>query len=313
MKKKVLIAAPVHPVITDGLEAAGYALKPAPGITQQSAPALMADCTGVVTSTRLQLDKALIDAAPHLRWIGRMGSGMEVIDVAYAAAKGIACYSSPEGNSNAVAEHALGLLLALNKRIAVSAAEVQQGIWLREENRGTEIEGKTVGIIGFGHTGRAFARVLQGFGARILAYDVMPKRDVPPYVQLSARPEPIYAGADIVSFHVPISGDTHHYLDRAFIGRMQRPFVVINTSRGEVMSSADLEWGLGEGKIRGACIDVWEGEPLPKMPAGERERLLRLSAMPQVIITPHIAGYTQEALYKMSRVLLDKIVPAGNS
>ena len=310
MKKgNVLIAAPVHAVLAQGLGAAGYSLKHAPGITQHTAPDLIADCVGVITSTRLQLDKALIDAAPHLLWIGRMGSGMELIDVEYAATNNISCYSSPEGNSNAVAEHALGMLLALNKRILQSASEVADGVWLREENRGTEIEGKTIGIIGFGHTGRAFARVLQGLGARILAYDVRPQQDMPSYVTFCTSLAPLFAEANIISFHVPATADTMHYLSRDFIGKMQRPFTLINTSRGEVVDSEALEWGIEKGIIAGACIDVWAGEPLPTMPDAEKDRLLRLAAHSRVIITPHIGGYTQEALYKMSRMLLSKILP----
>ena len=307
-KGKVLIAAPVHPVLTEALEGAGYALVHAPDIKQTGAADLLKDCTGIITSTRLMLDKALIDAAPGLRWIGRMGSGMEVMDLAYAASKGIACISSPEGNCNAVAEHALGLLLGITKRIEHSADEVKGGLWLREENRGMELEGKTIGLIGFGHTGRAFAHKLSAMDMRILAYDKLPVSDAPDYVVPCDSLEKIYAEAEILSFHVQIAPDTHHYLNRDFVARMKRPFILLNTSRGSVVDAAALAEGLRNGKVTGAGIDVWEEEPLGRMSAPIRALLEEVMRHPAAIVTPHIAGYTREALYKMSEVLKNKIL-----
>jgi D-3-phosphoglycerate dehydrogenase len=304
----VLIAAPVHPLLISGLESAGYELIHALGITQATAPSLINSCVGVVTSTRLQLDKALIDAAPRLRWIGRMGSGMEVIDVDYATARGITCISSPQGNMNAVAEHALGLLLGITKRIMHSAEEVKQGLWLREENRGTELEGKIIGIIGFGHTGRAFARKLQGMDMRILAYDKQEVKDVPPYVTMCPSVDGIFSEANILSFHVQIAPDTHHYLNKSFLERMKWPFILLNTSRGTVVDTAALVQGLETGKIIGAGLDVWEQEPLNKMDCESREMLEKILNHPKVIVTPHIAGYSDEALEKMSQVLITNIL-----
>ncbi len=308
MKGKVLIAAPVHPVLTEGLLAAGYTLLVKEKITQPEAMELVKDCTGIITSTRLRVDRDLIDAAPQLSWIGRMGSGMEVINVAYATAKGIHCAGSPEGNCNAVAEHAMGLLLGLTKRIHWSANEVAEGKWLREENRGIELEGKTIGIIGFGHTGRAFAKKLQGFDMRILAFDTKVTGNVPEYVEYCVDLELIYKEAQIISFHVPIGPDTWHYLDEKFLSAMYQRFIVLNTSRGEVVDTKVLKKGLGSGKISAAGLDVWPEEPLDKMSDDERGRLNALKGLPNVIITPHIAGYSLEALYKMSRVLLEKLI-----
>lgn len=306
-KGKVLIAAPVHEVLTDGLQQAGYTCVFQETITQSKAFGLIADCVGVITSTRLQLDKQLLDAAPQLQWIGRMGSGMEVIDVPYAMARGIACYSSPEGNMNAVAEHAVGMLLALTKKIVHSHNEIKQGQWLRDVNRGIELEGKTIGIIGFGHTGSALAKKLQGFDMQILAHDTDPAVLAPPYVQLASI-EDIYAHADIVSFHLPLQEDTRRYFNDAFIEAMQKPFVLVNTSRGKVVDSEALLKGLESGKIVGAVLDVWEEEPLEKMTIKLKEILYICLSMPQVIATPHIAGYSFDALYKMSKALLSKIV-----
>lgn len=308
MKGKVLVAAPVHEVLTGGLEAAGYELLRAEKITQASAAALLGDCVGVVTSTRLQLDRALLNAAPALQWIARMGSGMEVVDVPYAEARGIRCLFSPEGNSNAVAEHALGMLLGLMKNIVWSHGEVKGGLWLREPNRGSELEGRTVGIIGLGHTGLAFARKLQGFDVKILAYDVRPVPDCPSYVTLCRELRELQEKADVISFHVPYAPDTHHYFNEKFLSDLSKRTIVVNTSRGIVVDSSVLKRGLDDGKIAGACLDVWEEEPLESMGAEQRALISELVQRKNVVITPHIAGYSFEALYKMSRVLLDRIL-----
>ncbi len=302
--KKVLIAAPVDAVLTEGLAAFGYECIVHENISQAIAYELIKDCVGVVTSTRLQLDKDLIDTARELKWIGRMGSGMEVIDLEYAAIKGITCFGSPEGNCNAVGEHALGMLLALIRRIVWSGREMEQGVWRREENRGIELEGRTVGIIGCGHTGRAFAKKLQGFDTRILAYDKYNCEGIPAHIVACKSLEQIFEEADIVSFHVPLQADTKHYFNEQFIAQMRKPFILINTSRGTVVDTTALLHGLSAGKVAGACLDVFEQEPLSGM---DVVIAAQLTSLPNVVVTPHIAGYTFEALYKMSRVLLEKI------
>ncbi len=305
---KVLIAAPVHAVLTDGLTSIGYECVMQESISQDIAFGLIGDCVGVITSTRLQLDKPLLDAAPALKWIGRMGSGMEVIDLEYANEKDIACFSSPEGNSNAVGEHALGMLLALMRRINWSHNEVAQGVWRREENRGMEIAGKTVGIIGYGNAGSSFAKKLLGFDAHILAYDKYNPEAIPAHIVKCADLSPIFEQADVVSFHVPLAKDTRHYFNADFIAQMRKSFILLNTSRGIVVDTIALYNGINEGKVTGACLDVFEQEPLAAMDSGLRTIIGKMAALPNIIMTPHIAGYTHEALYKMSRVLLDKIV-----
>lgn len=306
--KKVLIAAPVHPVLTEGLQKAGYEYIVHEKITQQQAYELVKDVMGIITSTRLQLDKTLIDAAPNLQWIGRMGSGMEVIEVPYAESKGINCFGSPDGNANAVAEHALGMLLSLNKRIIQAHNEIKQGEWLREENRGTELEGKTIGLIGFGHTGRAFARKLMGFDMQILAYDKYSRDSVPQYVAHCETLEPIYNHADIISFHVPLQADTTHYFNHTFLEKVKKPFILINTSRGVVVDNEVLWHGIQQNKICGVCIDVWEEEPISVMSERQKTILNNIASLSNAVLTPHIAGYSHEALFKMSKILLDKIV-----
>jgi D-3-phosphoglycerate dehydrogenase len=237
-----------------------------------------------------------------------MGSGMEVIDVDYANSRGIRCYSSPEGNCNAVAEHALGLLLGLTKKIASSNEEVRQGKWLREENRGMELEGKTIGIIGFGHTGAAFAKKLAGFDMRVLAYDKY-KQDLEfAGVDFCKDLELIFQEADIISFHVPLQEDTLHYFNQDFLKRMHKPFILLNTSRGQVVKTDTILEGLHLHKILAAGLDVLEEEPLEKASESFKEKLRKIQAYSNVIITPHIAGYSFEALYKMSKTLLNKIV-----
>ncbi len=311
--RKVLIAAPVHHVITDGLAALGYECVIMERITQDVAYTVIGDCEGVVTSTRLQMDKELLDAAPGLKWIGRMGSGMEVVDVAYASSKGIRCFSSPEGNCNAVGEHALGMLLTLVRRITWSHSEIAAEIWKRDENRGIELEGKTVGIIGYGHTGASFAKKLLGFDMRILAYDKTEIEHVPDYVEVCESLETIYNEADIVSIHVSLQPDTVNYFNEEFVKAMRKPFILINTSRGQVVNTRALYNGIKAGKVKGACLDVFEHEPITLSDKELRDAITELIFLPNVIVTPHIAGYTYEALYKMSKVLLEKISNSNNN
>lgn len=311
MSRKVLIAAPVHEVLISGLIEEGYECIIKEKIKQEEAFVIVKNVSGIITSTRLDINKELIDIAPKLEWIGRMGSGMEIIDVDYAKRKGISCYSSPEGNRNAVAEHALGMLLALNKKVLKSANEVKDGKWLRNENRGIELEGKTIGIIGFGNTGGAFAKVLSGFDVKILAYDKYKDNYATSFVEECTSLNKIFEQADIISFHVPWNEETHHYFNDDFLSAMRKHFVLINTSRGSVVKTEVLLKGLIEGRINGSCIDVWEEEPITKMSYDMKNYLDKIAQMEQVIITPHIAGYSHEALYKMSKILLNKIVMIG--
>lgn len=306
-KGKVLIAAPVHEVLTGGLEAEGYELLLHEKITQEQGMELIKDCVGVITSTRLLLNNEMIDAAPALRFIGRMGSGMEVIDVPYAESKGIRCVGSPEGNCNAVAEHALGMLLSLNKRILKSHNEIKEGKWLRDENRGTELEGKTIGIIGYGHTGKAFAKLLRGFDVRILVYDKYKRIDTEDHFIICDSVDLIQQEADVLSLHVPFQEDTYHLIDRIFMEKMRKPFILINTSRGTVIDSREISTFLDNGGMKGLVLDVWEEEPLEKMSVQYQKLLNDLIMRNNVLITAHIAGYSNEALFKMSVILLERI------
>ena len=271
---------------------------------------VIAQYQGLIVSTRLNIDSTIIDAAKELRWIGRLGSGMEIIDTEYAASKSISCFSSPEGNCDAVAEHALGLVLSLFHRVVISSQQVKNGIWLREPNRGKELTGKTVGIIGYGHTGSRFAKLLAPFQVNVLAYDKYKKGFSSSHVREVELTE-IFELSDVVSLHVPLTEATYHYADQQFFRALKRQPLFINTSRGKVVDTDALIVALDEGRISGAGIDVLENEDLASYTADENVRLHSLTDRDQVIVTPHIAGYTQEALFKMSDMLVQKLETAG--
>lgn len=304
---KVLIAAPVHTVLIAALEKAGYACMFALDITQEEALATVAQYEGIITSTRLHINKELLDQAHQLKFIGRMGSGMEIIDMPYAAQKGVVCVSSPEGNANAVAEHALGMLLGLSKQIVKSNKELHQGIWEREANRGFELEGKTIAIIGFGHTGSALAHKLSVFNMSILAYDTNQAISYPEYVKAQENMQHIYEVADIISYHVPASDGNRHLFNEQVVGNFQKPIVLMNTSRGNVVDPMAVVHGLKNGRISKACFDVWETEPLSKMNEQQKQVFNALMANENVLFTPHIGGYSKEALFKMSLVIAKKL------
>lgn len=308
--KTVLLAAPVHPVLTEGLTAAGYDLIAGEKFSRTEMEAALPEVTGILTSTRIVLDRPTLQLAKRLRWVGRMGSGMEIIDLTAAREKNVFVCSSPEGNCNAVGEYALGLLLALLRHIPRSFQEIKNGLWLREENRGHELEGKTIGIIGYGHTGAAFAKKLAGFDVNVLAYDILPNPPLPlfPYVTLTCI-NTLMELADVLSFHVPLNESTHHYFNRDMLAKISKPFYLLNTSRGPVVESGAVVAGLASGKIMGAALDVWEEEPLGKMQGQIREDFTQILQKDNVITTPHIAGYSFEALYKMSVLLLEKLKP----
>lgn len=306
MKPIVIITAPAHPYLTQRLQDKGFDVVLSEKITYNELENSIATATGLVISTRIKIDQPLLEKAVALKWIARLGSGMELIDTNYAASKNIVCVSSPEGNAGAVGEHAMALLLNLMNKVTSSFAEVKNGLWIRDANRADALMGKTVGIIGMGHTGNAFASRLQSFGVKIMAHDKY-KQETPlqnvEFVDLAT----ICANADVVSLHLPLTPETHHYASTSFFASLVKSPYFINTCRGKVADTAAIITALKNGQIKGAGLDVLENENLGSYSEVERVQLEWLCKQSNVIITPHIAGYSHEAFYLMAKIVLDKL------
>ena len=302
----VIITGHAHPVLAERFTQAGYRVIDNPSISREELLKCIHEATGLVLTTRITADKELLQKASQLKWIGRLGSGMELIDTAYVISKGIACYSSPEGNRLAVAEHALGMLLSLLHRITSSHQEIQKGLWVREENRGIELTGKTIGVVGFGNTGSEFARLLAPFQVKVLFNDIVRKVDTLPYCK-EATLDQIKAEADVISFHLPLTELTLGLANHHFFEELQRSPIILNTSRGKVVEIPALLEALEKGCISGAALDVLPNEKLNTYSSVEKEWFEKLCANPRILVTPHIAGYSRESFLRMSTVLLEKL------
>ncbi len=308
-KRKVLFIDTAHPVLRKELENDGWECHDYPGKDREDLVQIISDYTGIIIRSKIKLDRSFLEKAENLRFIGRVGAGLENIDVNYAGSKGIFCLNAPEGNRDAVGEQAVGMLLMLLNKLRAADAEVRKGIWKREANRGIELGGKTIGIIGYGNTGSAFAKKLKGFGVKVLAYDKYKFGYADEFVEESEMPE-LYEKCDIISLHVPLTDETTYMADNKFFNSFQKNIYVINTSRGKVLDTSALVAGIKEGKILGACLDVLEYEGLSyenlefeKLPESFKE----LVVLDNVILSPHIAGWTHESAYKMAMVIVGKI------
>lgn len=329
--KKVLVTDDVHPLLMQGLEAIGYECIYQPDITNEETHKVIRDYEGLIINSKIFVDKSMLDVAPQLRFVGRVGSGMEIVDKIYAAQKGVAVLSSPEGNRNAVAEHALGLLLSLANHLTRSNNEVKNFVWQREKNRGFEIMGKTIGIVGFGHTGSAFTSKLMGLGMHILTYDkYLTKGYTEGWQKFSGQTFDmkganltdenwhfstiqetdfltIMTEADIISFHLPLTDEVTHMADAAFFEGCQKNIILLNTSRGKVVKTIDLIDALSSGKVKAAGLDVFENEKAATYTEGEREMYEKLYRFDNVMVSPHVAGWTQESKARLASVLLNRI------
>ncbi len=307
---RVLFIDTVHPILEERLTEKGFDCVDG---TKWNRPDIMSKISsyqGVVIRSKFTIDDAFLDAATDLKFIARSGSGLENIDLIKAEEKGIRVFNSPEGNQDAVGEQAVGMLIALMNNLMRSDAEVRNGLWRREANRGHEIKGKTVGIIGYGHMGSAFAQRLKGFGCRVVAYDKYKTNFSDEYAE-EVSLQHLMRYSDIVSFHLPYNDETSYYFNNGFIKSMDKPFYLLNTSRGKVVRTDHLVEGLKSGKVIGAALDVLEYEPasfenidFTKLP----DSFTYLKESDRVVLSPHIAGWTVESYIKLSTFLADKIL-----
>ncbi len=296
-----------HPLITEQLSAKGFLLDEDTTSTYQEVLNKIDDYHGIIIRSRIPLDQTFIERARNLKFIARVGAGMENIDVDFAAKSGIKLISSPEGNRDSVAEHVVGMLLILMHRLFIASSEVKNSIWKREENRGDELLGKTFGIIGYGNMGKAVAKRLSGFGVNVIFHDVL--SDLSDEFATQVSLDTLKKEADILSLHLPSTKETRYLIDGKFISEMEKDFYFINTARGNHVKTADLVEAIRSGKVKGACLDVLEYEKASfENLETENQDLQFLLQSEKVIVTPHIAGWTHQSKEKLAQIIVDKIL-----
>jgi len=302
--KKVLITDYVHENLITGLKSMGFDVIYDSGFQPDALEAILPKLVGIVINSKIKMYAERIKLGKNLLFIARLGSGLEIIDLKVAQMQGVHVFNSPEGNRNAVAEHAMGMLLSLANNITKGDREVRQKVWNREQNRGFELAGKTMGIVGLGNTGQSLVRKLSGWALDLVYYDpYVPNSD---YIE-SVSLEELQLRADIISLHVQLTPETRNLVDTHFINKCKKGFVLINTSRGGVVNTNDVVNGLENGQILGACLDVFENEKPLTFTSEENSLYNRLYDMENVVLTPHVAGWTHQSLLRISEVLLQRI------
>ena len=296
-----------HPLISEQLTAKGFVVEEDHSSTYDEVLEKIIDYQGIIIRSRIPLDKNFLTKASHLKFIARVGAGMENIDIETAEKFGIKLINSPEGNRDSVAEHVVGMLLILMNRLFIASNEVKNGIWKREENRGDELLGKTFGIIGYGNMGKATAKRLSGFGVKVIFHDILPNLSDEFATQVSL--EELQKRADILSLHIPLTEETHYLVDEDFISKMDKNFYFINTARGKNLKTKALVEAIESGKVLGACLDVLEYEKSSfENLERENQDLKYLLDSEKVIVTPHIGGWTYQSKEKLAQVIVDKIL-----
>lgn len=296
-----------HPLISEQLTAKGFVVEEDHSSTYDEVLEKIIDYQGIIIRSRIPLDKNFLTKASHLKFIARVGAGMENIDIETAENLGIKLINSPEGNRDSVAEHVVGMLLILMNRLFIASNEVKNGIWKREENRGDELLGKTFGIIGYGNMGKATAKRLSGFGVKVIFHDILPNLSDEFATQVSL--EELQKRADVLSLHIPLTEETHYLVDEEFISKMEKNFYFINTARGKNLKTKALVQAIESGKVLGACLDVLEYEKSSfENLETENHDLKYLLDSEKVIVTPHIGGWTHQSKEKLAQVIVDKIL-----
>ncbi|TDB61129.1 2-hydroxyacid dehydrogenase [Arundinibacter roseus] len=303
---KILIADEMHPSLFPLLESHGWAYDFKPGFRRTDILAYLSGYDGLIIRSKTRIDEELLTQAQRLRFIARAGAGLDLIDVPLTERMNITLFHAGEGNRDAVAEHTLGMILMLFNNLNKADREVRKAIWDREGNRGVELMNKTVGIVGYGNNGSATARRLRGFGCKVLAYDKYRSNFGDEWVQ-EATLSQIQAEADVLSLHIPLTDQTRLLVNDSFIANFQKPFYLINVSRGEVVSLRDVVNGMKSGKILGACLDVLENEKLSQLTNPQQEAFDYLRTSDRVVLTPHIAGWSHESYVRINEVLVNQI------
>ncbi|WP_017256843.1 NAD(P)-dependent oxidoreductase [Pedobacter arcticus] len=302
--KKILIVDDLHPAFKLAAEAMGFEVDDRPLIKKEEVLAILKDYAGIAIRTKFRVDAEVIAAGPNLKFVARAGAGMDNIDVAVADEKNIQLINAPEGNADAVGEHTLGMLLSMMNNFRKADIEIRNGIWDREGNRGYELMGKTVGIIGYGHMGQAFAKRLTGFGVKVIAYDKY-KTGFSDQYATEASMEEIVKYSDVLSLHIPLTKETKQLVDDEYLLHFRRPIFFLNAARGEIVNTKAVLKAIDTGKILGAGLDVLEKEKFPGL--DDADFYKELIANQKVLLTPHVGGWTFDSYRKISEVLATKL------